>query len=421
MKKYLKLLACMLIFFPGLSSRAPLWGADIGLFLDQTTEYHGSENEGIFDFGRGDTFGKSDALEYSGTLIPWFSAFPGDNSGFYFSASITADWKKETLSYTPELLRTEFSWHSESGEARLGRMKYTDPLGFIADGLFDGAYLSLDVGRGNVSMGAWYTGLLYKERAKITMTPAELQSYNTPLDYENFTDTYFAPRRVISALEWGHSGLAEQAQIRLALLGQFDLARENSIDSQYLTGRISVPIVDLTIDLGGCVEAVEYSDEYKIALAGEMKFSWMFPATRLSLMWRYSGGMPDNTDSQMTAFLPLSTVYQGDILKAKISGLSVVSLDYLCRMHRTLSTGLTASCFIRNDLGTYSGYPLTADGDNSGNSILGTELFGRLLWAPISDIQINLGGGAFLPKMGNVARDVPFLWRVEMNFILVLY
>jgi len=413
MKKYLKLLVCILIFFPGLS----LWAVDVGLILDLTAEYGDSEDNA---FGKGG-FSKGDAFEYSGALIPWFSASSGDNSGFYFSASVRADWKNDTLSYMPELLRTEFSGHSESGEIKMGRMLYTDPLGFIVNGLFDGAYISLDIGGGSISMGAWYTGLLCKERANITMTEAELELYNTALDYENFSDTYFAPRHVVSALEWDHPGLVEQARLKLALLGQFDLSKEASLNSQYLAGRLSVPVVDLVFDLAGCLETIEYSDEYKIALAGELKFAWMFTATRLTLLGRYSSGMPQKDDSLRTAFLPLNTVYQGDILKAKLSGLSVVTLDYLCRPHRTFSLGLAGSCFIRSDLGTYNGYPVIAAYGDSNGHILGTELFGRFLWAPASDIQINLGGGAFLPAMGNVARDAPFLWRAEMNLILVLY
>jgi len=412
LRRNLILTAGITFLFSGLSSGARLWAADIGLMLDQTANYSGSKNNSIFER-------KDNALEYSGALIPWFSAYPGDNSGFYFSASIKADWKNETLSYTPELLRTEFSWHYERGELKLGRIQYADPLGYIANGLFDGAYVSVDMGGGSVNMGAWYTGLLSKERANITMTPAELESYNTVLDYEHFTDTYFAPRRIVSALEWEHPGIAEQAQIKLALLGQFDLTRENSVNSQYLTGRLSVPVNDLIFDLGGCLETIEYKDEFKIALAGEIKFAWMFEITRLTLLGRYSGGVPENNDSKITAFLPLTTVEQGDILKAKLSGLSVVSLDYLCRLHRTFSIDLAASCFIRSDLGTYNGYPVTASNDD--NHILGTELFGRFYWAPVSDIQINLGGGAFMPAMGNVARDTPSFWRMEMGLILALY
>jgi len=437
MKKYFKLLIGILIFFPGLS----LWGADAGLILDQTADYSGSANDGIFRKNntpeRDDASKKDNVLEYSSALIPWFSVYSGDNGGgFYFSASIRADWKdekdkedeegkkKKALSFMPELLRTEFSWRSESGEFKLGRMQYTDPLGFIADGLFDGAFMSMDMGGGSVNMGTWYTGLLCKERANITMTPAEMESYNVILDYDNFMDTYFAPRRIVSTLGWEHPGLAEQVRVKLAVLGQFDLAKENSLNTQYFMGKFSAPVNDFVFDLGGCLETIEYADEYKMALAGEVGFSWLFTATRLSLTGRYSGGMPEKEDSKMTAFLPLSTVYQGNVLKARLSGISVVTLDYLCRLHRTFSANLAASCFLRSDLGAYSGYPVTAASDDDFDKktyILGTELFGRFCWAPVSDIQINLGGGAFLPAMGNVARNAPLLWRAEINLTLALY
>jgi len=416
MKKYLKLLIGILFLWV-----SPLWGADNGLILDQTADYSGSKSNGIF--GKDDAK-KENELEYSGVFIPWFSVYPGDNGGFYFSASLKADWKNENLSLMPELLRTEFSWRSESGEFKLGRMQYTDPLGFIVDGLLDGVSMSMDMGGGSVNMGTWYTGLLCKERANITMTPAEMESYNVILDYDNFTDTYFAPRRVISTLGWEHPGLDEQVRVKLAVLGQFDLAKKNNLNTQYFMGKISAPVNDFLFDLGGCLEAIEYLDENKIALAGEVGFSWFFAVTRLSLTGRYSGRVSEEDDSKMTVFLPVSTVYQGNILKARFSGLSVVTLDYLCRPHRTFSINLSSSCFLRNDLGTYNGYPVTAAGDDDLDKksyILGTELFGRFRWAPVSDIQINLGGGAFLPAMGNVARKAPLLWRVEMNLTLALY
>jgi len=412
MKKHLILTAGMVFLFSGLSLRAPLWGADFGLILDQTAGYGGAANSGA---PANSGAANSGAFDYSGALVPWFSAVAG-NGGIHISASFKANWENDTLTYVPELLRTEFSWSFSSGEFKLGRMQYTDPLGYIAAGLFDGASISLDAGGGIVSLGAWYTGLLYKERANITMTQAELQSYYTVLNYENFMDTYFAPRRVVSALGWEHPGLAERARVQLALLGQFDLAGEDNLHSQYLTGKLSVPIDTLVFDLGGCLELMEFSDKYKIALAGELGVSWMFTAARFSLSGRYAGGEAEDGDSVIAAFLPMSTVYQGEILKAKFSGLSVISLDYLGRLHQTFSAGLAASCFLRSDLGTYNGYPAGA-----GNGyILGTEMFGRLLWSPVSDIQINLGGGAFLPALGNVDRDAAIHWRVEMNLILSL-
>jgi len=205
--------------------------------------------------------------------------------------------------------------------------------------------------------------------------------------------------------------------VQLSLLGQFDLNEKNTLNSQYVTAKISVPADSLIFSLGGCLEAMEYADDFKLALAGELGVAWMFATSRLSLAARYSSGVSE--DGSLMAFLPLTTVYQGNILKAKLSGLSVVSLDYLTRLHQIFAAGVTASCFLRSDLGTYNGYPINANAEDG--YILGTELFGRFLWSPISDIQVNLGGGGFIPAMGTVHRNAPILWRVELNLIFALY
>jgi len=408
MKKHLKLLICILILSLCAPLYAPLWGADFGIILDQTGVYSGSENNGSAD--------NDNILEYSGALIPRFSV-TGDKGGVYVSASAIVDWKDGALSYLPELLRTEFFMSFGKGDFAAGRMTYADPLGIIAVGLFDGAAVSLDVGEGSLRAGGWYTGFLYKERARITMTQAELVSYNAAVDYENFTDTYFAPRRALAMLGWEHQALAERAQVQLALLGQFDLGEENALNTQYAAAKITVPVNALVFSLGGCVEAIEYADEYNFALAGEFGVAWMFAESRISLSGRYSSGVAE--DGSFTAFLPLTTVYQGNVLRAELPGISTASLDYLVRLHQIFSIGVTGSCFFRTDLGTYTSYPVSASADDS--YILGAELFGRFLWSPFSDMQINLGGGTFVPTMGTVHRNAPILWRVELNLVLALY
>jgi hypothetical protein len=411
MKKNLKLLAG--IFFLCAPLGGTLWGADFGLILDGSAAYGDSESDLVFA-------DKEGIFEVSGALIPWFSVLAGDTGSVYISASARADKKGDTLTLVPELLRTEFSWGFGSGEFTLGRMQYADPLGIIASGLFDGINVSIDTGGGSVSVGGWYTGYLYKERANITMTQAEAESYNTALDYEYFTDTYFAPRRVVAALGWEHQNLAELMRVQLALVGQFDLAEKDKLNSQYAAVKLSVPVDALVINLGGCLEAMEdekSDDDYNLALAGELGIAWMFPSSRISLSGRYSSGTAEN--GSLRAFLPLTTIDQGNILKAKLSGISVISLDYLNRVHRTFSAGVAASCFVRNDLGTYNAYPVTFNADDG--YVLGTELFARLLWSPVSDVQMNLGGGGFLPVMGNTNRNAPILWHVELNLILALY
>ena len=134
-------------------------------------------------------------------------------------------------------------------------------------------------------------------------------------------------------------------------------------------------------------------------------------------MARYSSG--GDGDGMLTAFAPFTTQGQGNILGAKLSGLSVISLDYLARLHPALSASLASAYFIRNDSVSYSGYPTPDEG--SDGSFLGNEFFARLLWGPVSDLQVSLGGGIFLPFMGNVAPKADNSWRVELSVIFSLF
>jgi hypothetical protein len=409
MKRIFILAACvLLIFLPCLSH-----AQDFGLILDNSVGYGGFGTDGAFD--------------YVGTLIPRFSSFLGDNGDIFVSAGIKADYRRETGVFFPELLRTELSWRFGSGEIKFGRMQYADPLGFIAEGLFDGALFYLDAGGGSLSLGAWYTGLLQKNRANITMTNSEQESSSANVDYDNFFNTYFAPRRVVSALGWEHPGLGELVRVRLAILGQFDVNRKDDPDeirlhSQYLAGKIALPVRAFVFDAGGCLAAIQAGDDFNVALAGELGAAWMIPATcwwrasfdsRLSLVGRFSSGTVE--DSPVTAFLPVTTVYQGDILKAKLSGLSMISLDYTARIHRTFSANIASSCFVRSDLATYS----ASYGDEG--FFLGNEFFLRMLWSPVSDMRINLGAGVFLPSLGNAAPKAGSIWRAELNIILAVF
>ena len=391
------ILLIFLIFFPCLS----LGAADFGLVLDTSAGYGGQGSDKGFDF--------------SGSLIPRFSTFLGDNGELYVSAGVKADYPPETWTLTPELLRTDVSFRFGNKEITAGRMHYADPLGIIADGLFDGALFSLHTGLGDFSVGTWYTGLIEKKRANITMTGEELQSYYTELDYSDFYNTYFAPRRLVSALGWEHPGLWEIVRTRVSLLAQFDLSGDTSLHSQYLAAQLSLPVWVFAVNLGGCLELIENPDETSVALMGELGLGWKSPAPfedQLSLEGRFSSGVVE--DSTITAFLPLSTVQQGDVLKAKISGLSVIALNYLARLHRSFSVGVSSSYFVRSDLGTLSNF-------GEEGYFVGNEFFGRLFWSPVSDVQVVLGGGVFLPSMGNVDPQADAPWRVELSLILALY
>ena len=398
MKKRLCLLHILLIL-PVL-----VWAADFGVVFDQ-------------NIGRGGYSGDNTA-DNTSSLITRFSTLLGDRGDLSITAGVMAEYINESWSFVPELLRTEFNWFLNSGDLRIGRMFYADPLGFIAEGLFDGARVSYDTNIGTFSLGGWYTGFLYSRRINITMTDEELRLYNSDLDFNDFVNTYFAPRRFVYALDWEHGGLGIGIfRPGFSILGQFDLSG-SELHSQYLIGHMSFPVDAFFLYLGGSLGLVQDSGDFNIAYAAEARIAWVPPFTfnsRLSLLGLYASGRSGN----IAAFEPITTSFQGSILKARLSGLSMISLDYTARINRTFSMNLASSYFIRNDLGTYNRYPV--DSENNSGYLLGNEFSGRLYWSPFSDLGFNVGAGIFMPSMGNVSTGEKNLWRVEMGFVLSLY
>jgi len=387
MKKYAVVL-CLLFALPGLSH-----AVDFGIIVDQSAGYGG--------------VGDDAGADYTAAFIPYFSTLIGDTADIYISAGFIIDYERDVIRFVPELLRTEFTWLFGIGDLKAGRIYYSDPLGFIANGLFDGARVSIPTEAGTFSAAAMYSGLLYKRRANITMTAEETEAYAREPDIDDFAGTYFAPGRFAAALEWEHLSLGP-LQVRAALLGQFDTG--GGLHSQYIAAKIALPLRAITFDLGACLELIQNDGTFETAAAAELGLYAALPTPlqdRLSFTARYSGG----------AFLPLTTREQGDILKAKLSGLSLVSLDYTARLFPTFAAGISTTYFIRSDLETYTAYPITGDSDGY---FLGNEFFVRLMWSPFSDLQINLGGGIFLPSLGDAAPDADAAWRVELNLIFGL-
>ena len=406
MKRKISLLKYSLIFafilLPVFSAAAK----DMGLILDQSGSY-----EKIAD---------ADELQYTGTLIPWFSTPLGSTADLYLSAGVSAQYEYEKWKIIPELLRTELSLRmGETGTIQIGRMNYADPLGFIAAGLFDGARYSMDFGGGSMlGIGVWYTGFLYKKKAHITMTADDLAIYDSELDYGNFYDTYFAPRRLVAAVDWEHPCLAELIRLRLALIGQFDFSGNDELyHSQYLIAKAAIPVQQFVFELGASAELAEAADEYLVSFAGELGISWALPTPiqdRLMLLGRFSGGTINDT---IAAFVPINTESQGYVLRAKLSGLSMLRLEYTARLHQTFSIDLSSSYFILSDKGTYQG--LGSAGYDG--YFLGNEFYGLAIWSPVSDLQIRAGGGAFLSSMGNAVKNGDVRWRVDLNVVLALF
>jgi len=392
-------LVCYLLF--AICCFLPAW--DFGMLLNQNAGYGGVGSEGNFDYSIG--------------VVPRVTGLIGQTGDFIVSGGFELDYNSG-WGYVPELLRTELSLHPGALALEIGRMYHSDPLGFIAEGLFDGVKLAYNSEVGTFSAGAWYTGLLYKKRANIAFTSEEQKANNAPLDYSDFAETYFAPKRFLGALGWEHLG--GPVQTRASILGQFDFIGEKPINSQYAVVKLTMPVSAFSFDLGGCLELLQNDGELKAAFAAEAGVAYTPPASfknRLSLLARYSSG--GDGDGMLTAFAPFTNKGQGNILGAKLSGLSIITLDYTARLHPALSASLASSYFIRNDSVSYAGYPLS--NEDSGDNFLGNEIFARLLWGPVSDLQVSLGGGIFMPSLGNVAPKADNLWRVELGVVFSLF
>jgi hypothetical protein len=392
------------------------YAADFGLVLGQYAEFNteGSEEAAPSPGG----------FEYQATLLPYFSMFFNDKSELFVSASVSLNVEDHIYGVF-ELLRTEYSFHSGSWRIRAGRIHYSDPMDFIATGLFDGARFTYNTKLGNFGIGAWYTGLLYKKSANITMTVEDQLSWNTPLDYGDFSNTYFASRRFLSSLDWEHPSIGELLSIKAAITVQADLTgRDEKYHSQYLITKASMPLKSFVFEMGGSLEIAEFKPELnnkstKVAFAWDMSAFWTLPTSfnsKLSFTWLFTSG---NTSGGVGAFVPVTGHLYGKVLQAKMSGISMMSLDYTAQFVDSFSATLGTSYFIRNDRGTYMAWPVNYAANDG--YFLGQEVFFGLAWTPVSDIQLNLGGGVFLPGLGNVNPGEKPKWHADLTAVIVLY
>jgi hypothetical protein len=217
-------------------------------------------------------------------------------------------------------------------------------------------------------------------------------------------------------------------QLKTAVTGQFDISGGSDVyHSQYLTLKAGFPLGSFLLEAGGSVEFAEYglagdTLKFSTALAGEFGIYWTLPSSfnsRLSFNFLLASGKTGNNDGDIDAFVPITTKYYSEIFQAKMTALSVLSLNYTARFIEQLGASFTASYFVRNDLATGNSYPVSGTGN--GGHWLGAELFCKLIWSPVSDLQLNLGGGIFIPALGDNWPDANPQWKIDLTAILAIF
>jgi hypothetical protein len=291
----------------------------------------------------------------------------------------------------PELSRFSFTYRAaQRYSIEMGRIEYTDALGQTASGLFDGLRFQADTSVCSVSIGAFYTGLLYKETAKILMTENDAVEYAKPA--EDFS-SYCASKRLFAAARLGIP-IMEYHNFSFEVLAQFDMNdNDEKLHSQYAQAVIEIfTKKNMRISGGFVFETMENTDGDLTASFGALAALETdvpgSPNDSLKLTAKYSSGHRDET---FTGFVPLSSITQGMVFNGTFSGLWQAKINYAVRLLPSLFAETNASYFGR----TYS------EPDSDG-SLYGGEIWASLAWQPVEDIRITLGGGVFLPGTGNV-------------------
>jgi hypothetical protein len=393
---------CIIVMMCG----AAAFGADFGLTLGTEGASAGNVNP--------------EGFSVTATAVPWVSAALTEEIDVYVSGIMTFDYEEKQGTLEPyfEVGRTELNLQPVPAVyLTLGRQRFRDPAGLVASGLFDGAGGSINLGMGRFSLGAFYTGLLYKETAKIILTPGDLERYQKPLDAAGL-EGYFASRRVLLAVTGEFPDLTSQTSLAAQALAQFDLNGDSEkLDTQYLELRFTMEEADvLHINLGGLVELAQGFDE-----------QWWSAAFFAGADWELSGSLPDLLSAELLwtggrisgkfrAFTPVSGTNGGRVFDGGTGALARAGLSYRARPLAGVSCETGAAYFIRTDVETLG----DADIDGYSDSrLLGVELYGSAVWSPDSVFRFSAGGGAFFPGLGGAYRkDAPVRWKTNVGLIV---
>jgi hypothetical protein len=371
-----------------------VFSSDFGFLLDQNVE------------------AEDKYYSYTPAFIPWFSWYNGQGVSVYLSGILSLKYnnydggisdndglRKPVL--LPELSRFSFTYRSGQRSIEAGRVEYTDALGQTASGFFDGLRFQTASPIGGISVGAFYTGLLYKETAKILMTGNDAVEYAKPVEDFN---SYCASKRLFTVGRLDIP-LFEYHNFIFEALAQFEMnGNDEKLNSQY--AHIVLEFFtkkNMKLSGGFVFETMENGDgDFTAAYGALAAVETDIPGSlndSLKLIVKFSSGPRDET---FTGFIPLTSISQGMIFSGTFTGLWQAKISYAVRLLPSLFAETNASYFGR----TYS--ETGSDGNRYGG-----EIWASFAWQPLEDIRATLGGGVFLPGTGDV-----YPWKINAGLSL---
>ena len=383
------------------------FSADFGLLLNNKFEFE--ENK----------------FTYNPGFTPWVSYTNGKGFSLYFSFLLSlkyatdysgnGSWEPQPSSsvFAPEIARFAVSYREQKFLLEAGRIGYSDILGFTASGLFDGIRAEFTLPSGSLGVNALYTGFQYKETAKITMTDDDVSTYNEAWNFNADTfNNYFASQRLVSSFNLNFF-IGNASSMSAEIMAQFDLTGNNNLlHSQYGAVKFDLnPANTVRITFGALFETMMSGnwDFNGIALGALAQFKIDLPTKindRFGITAKFTTGSFDNT---ITAFTPISTVQQGMIFDHPLSALANIGIDYNVKIIDSLFADFSVNYFINTDI----------DSQAEGFSY-GGEIWAAFAWQPLDDIRATLGGGVFLPILGDIPADSNIMWKITAGLTISL-
>ncbi len=316
--------------------------------------------------------------------------------------------------------------------AALGRFIFSDFTGHVLNHKLDGALFTLDFPFAVVTVGAGFSGFVFKPASQIIMSRSD------DADQDD-SDVYFAAQRIIEKLDILFPELFARQDLTLSLVMQQDLRDSGSLigsgeTAEFVTdhygGRLSTQYVGLGLSgpisssfyydaffymgLGETLSYAEdsgsltgYSYRYDpirafLAGIGIRCYNEGFHSSRAELRFIFSSGDEDNTtflegntagDSNL--FVPISKETLGLAFEPQLGNLIVINANYSLKPVSNLQLMGRVLSFLRPTTGAIyaGGIDRSSDG-----LYLGTEIDAIANFRPFPDLGGAASLGLFIPN-----------------------
>jgi len=258
-----------------------------------------------------------------------------------------------------------------------------------------------------ISAGIFYTGFQYKETAKIVMTDDDIKNYIKPFNTYNIDD-YFASRRMLAAIRLDLP-VGLNNNFSAEILAQFDLNESNQhFHSQYGAVQIEFyPHSMVRITTAAVFETMQKNNDFNAAFGALGRIRTALPTPINDWLTFTMKFTSSSINEAFSTFTPLTSIPIGNIFQYSIAGVTLAGMEYSARINKYISAEISFNYYMQS-------YDLTFENTN----YFGGETWASLIFQPLEDVRITLGGGTFFHNLGNMESSDAVTWKIIAGLTL---